>query len=114
MQCRFFLKVDFYFNRKSYHYMSITAIFANSSFDNEIRIDCNELRMNTKKDGEICILPNFNNAIFEVENCIINILSNGKTIKIKIINSAILQFNNNLLHCFGNFEQIKDDIQNKI
>ena len=86
--------------------MSIMAIFANSPFDNEIRMDCKMLRMNTKKDGEVCVLPNFNNSIFEIDNSIIFVSTDSGEKKIKIDGVGIIKFENNILTCFGKFTEI--------
>lgn len=87
--------------------MNITAIFLNSPFDNELRIDCESVKINTFKEGEIVILPNFRSSIFEIENTIVE-CNNGSNIrKIKINGTGIIEFKNNTLNCFGTFEEIK-------
>ena len=82
------------------------AIFSNSPFDNEIRVDCEMIKMNTYKDGEICILPNFNNSIFEVNDTIVICKNNELVKKIKINGNGIIKFEDNTLNCFGSFEEI--------
>lgn len=86
--------------------MSITAIFANSPFDKEVRIDCKILKMNTDKDGEICILPNFNNSIFEIKDNVIEVECDNTIKKIKIIGTGIVKFENNTFICLGSFKKI--------
>ena len=88
--------------------MSITAIFANSPFDEEVRIDCKMLKMNTRKDGEICVLPEFNNSIFEVDDSVIDIMTGDGTIHVKMLGSAIVRFKDNVLTCFGRFEKLDE------
>ena len=83
------------------------AIFANSPFDKETRVDCEMIKIKKKKNGEICILPNYNNSIFDIENAIIEIINKSNTTKIKINNSAVVTFENNNFICFGLFEELK-------
>lgn len=86
--------------------MYITAVFINDPFSRELRIDCDELKVKTVKDGEICILPNFNDSIFEVKDTCIDVITTNKSIKkIKVINSGIIKYKNNTLTYFGNFEE---------
>lgn len=85
--------------------MYITAVFINDPFSQELRIDCNKLKIKTVKDGEICILPNFNDSIFEVEDTCIDVITNESVRKIKVINSGIIKYKNNTLTYFGNFKE---------
>ena len=82
------------------------AIFSNSPFDDEIRVDCEMIKMNTYKDGEICILPNFNNSIFEICDTVVFCKNNNNVKQIKINGTGIVKFENNTLNCFGSFEEI--------
>ncbi len=87
--------------------MSITAIFANSPFDKETRLDCKMLKMNTIKDGEICILENFHHSIFEIKDTIINVFTEPEAVKqFKVTDVCIAKFENNKFTCFGNIEEI--------
>ena len=86
--------------------MSIIAIFTNSPFDQELRIDCDMLKMNTQKDGEICILPNYQKSVFNIADTIIEASNGAEQTKIKISGNAIVKFNNNILNCFGRFTKI--------
>ena len=87
--------------------MSIIAIFTNSPFDQELRIDCDMLKMNTQKDGEICILPNYQKSIFNIAETIIEAINETGTTKIKISGNAVIKFDNNTLNCFGQFSKIE-------
>lgn len=90
--------------------MNITAIFLNSPFDDEIRIDCESIKLNTTTDGEIVILPNFRKSIFEIKDTILECKNNDKIRKIQISGNGIIKFDNknNILNCFGLFSEIKD------
>ena len=85
--------------------MYITAVFISDPFSQELRIDCDELKVKTVKYGEICILPNFNNSIFEVKDTYIDVITNKSIRKIKVINSGIIKYKNNTLTYFGNFKE---------
>ena len=87
--------------------MSIIAIFTNSPFDQELRIDCDMLKMNTQKDGEICILPNYQKSVFNITDTIIEASNGTEKTKIKISGNAIVKFNNNILNCFGRFTKME-------
>ena len=87
--------------------MCIIAIFTNSPFDQELRIDCNMLKMNTQKDGEICILPNYQKSVFNIADTIIEASCGKEKVKVKISGNAIIKFNNNTLNCFGQFTRIE-------
>lgn len=82
------------------------AVFANSPFDTEVRIDCKMLKLRTKEDGDICILPDFNNTIFDIEDAIVYLESDTESRKIKIIGTGVAKFENNKFMCFGKFEDI--------
>lgn len=87
--------------------MSITAIFISDPFKHELRIDCDMLKLNSIKDGEICILKDFNNSIFEIKDTIVYAMSEEKIKKqIKIFNTGVVKFNDNIFTCFGEFEEI--------
>ena len=85
--------------------MSIMAIFANSPFDKEKRIDCKMLKLHSIKNGEICILPNFHNAILEIKDNIICIDTNNQQKSIKIHTTGIAQFKDNVFTYFGGFTE---------
>lgn len=81
------------------------AIFINSAFDNELRLECNRMKVNTKKDGEICILPKYYNTVFEVSDATIVVSSEEKEKKIKVIGNGIVKVDNDNIYCFGRYEE---------
>ena len=82
------------------------VIFSNSPFDKEIRIDCDMIKMNTKKYGEICLLNNYRNSIFEISDCDIIFKTKDGDKKIKLNGNGIVEVKNNNVSCFGDFEKI--------
>ena len=87
--------------------MTMTIIFANSPFDKEYRFDCQKVQMNTIKFGELCILPNYRNSIFDINNSLISVLDKeNNELKIKVIGSAIVKIQDNNINVFGQFSQL--------
>lgn len=85
----------------------MTIIFANSPFDKECRFDCKKVQMNTTKFGELCILPNYRNSIFDINNSVVSVFDNeNKEIKVKITNSAIVKIQDNTINIFGQFSEL--------
>ncbi|MBQ7537172.1 MAG: hypothetical protein IJT14_03575 [Rickettsiales bacterium] len=90
--------------------MLITTIFANSPFDKELRFSCKQVKMNTKKYGEVCVLPNHCNIIFEVQDTVVELsCDDGKNEKVKIDGSAIAKIEDNNLNIFGQFSKIDEN-----
>lgn len=90
--------------------MLITTIFANSPFDKELRFSCKQVKMNTKKYGEVCVLPNHCNIIFEVQDTVVELsCDDGKNEKVKIDGSAIAKIDDNNLNIFGQFSKIDEN-----
>lgn len=88
----------------------MTIIFSNSPFDKEVRFDCQKVKMNTEKFGEICILPNYRDTIFDINNSTISVLDAKNTeVQMKITNSAIVKVKNNIVNVFGQFQAINND-----
>lgn len=87
--------------------MSIIAIFTNGPFDQELRVDCDMLKMITPKDGEICILPDYQKSVFNIADTIIEASCGKEKVKVKISGNAIIKFDNNILNCFGRFNKIE-------
>ena len=87
----------------------MTIIFSNSPFDKEVRFDCQKVKMNTSKYGEICILPNYRDSIFDINNSIISIFgAENKEVQVKITHSAIVKVKNNIVNVFGQFNEVSN------
>lgn len=84
----------------------MTAVFANSPFDSEIRFDCIELRMKSEKYGEICILPDYHRSIFSIKDTDVEVFTNDEKFVIRIIGVGIVKFEKNNMLCFGQFKKL--------
>ena len=60
----------------------MTAVFVNSPFDKEVRIDCKEFKAKSSKYGEIVILPKHRNNIFTI--------SEGSNVELKAVDNTIV------------------------
>jgi len=82
------------------------AIFANSPFNEELRLDCHLVKMNTKAHGEVCILENYAKSVFDIENTIVELKNNDKLEKVNILGNAIVKVENNTINFFGTYEKL--------
>ena len=85
--------------------MSLSAVFLSSPFDKEIRYDCDSIKLRSDKDGEVCILQNYNDCIFTISEGLIEISSGGKIIKLKILSKGVVKIEDNCFYCFSSFKE---------
>ena len=82
------------------------AIFANSPFDNELRLECKILKINTKAYGEVAVLENYSKSIFDVKDTIVEMQNGEKKTQVQIIGNAIVKIENNTINIFGMYEKL--------
>ena len=79
-------------------------------FNLDFKFSCQKIKMNTEKYGEICILPNYRDTIFDINNSTISVLdAENKEVQVKITHSAIVKIKNNVVNVFGQFQAINND-----
>ena len=99
-------KVDFYYYNNLLVCWLMIAVFANSPFDDELRIECKMLKINTQAYGEVAILENYSKSIFDVKDTIVEIQNGDKKAQVQIIGKAIVKIENNTINIFGAYEKL--------